>query len=91
MMNQRKLPPDPADLADGKGSRVPCAAEAVRRRLYETGYPSLRAVVCEVHAGVLTLRGRVPSYYLKQVAQAVARRIDGIEALINRIEVVYRD
>jgi osmotically-inducible protein OsmY len=36
---------------------------------------------------VLTLRGQVSSFYLKQVAQTVVRKLPGVEECVNRIEV----
>ncbi|HEX3999129.1 MAG TPA: BON domain-containing protein [Pirellulales bacterium] len=38
--------------------------------------------------GVLTLRGRVPSFYLKQILQAVLGQLPQIERIENRVEVV---
>jgi hypothetical protein len=39
--------------------------------------------------GVLTLRGRVPSYYLKQIAQTLAHeRLRGAARLHNALDVV---
>jgi hypothetical protein len=35
----------------------------------------------------ITLGGRVPTYYLKQLAQAIALRLLGSQGLINQIEV----
>ncbi|NQU36130.1 MAG: BON domain-containing protein [Actinobacteria bacterium] len=37
---------------------------------------------------VLTLRGQVLSFYLKQVAQELIRRLDGAEEVNNHLEVV---
>jgi hypothetical protein len=38
---------------------------------------------------VLVISGRVPSFYLKQVLQSELARLDGVERLVNRIEVDY--
>ena len=57
-------------------------------RLRKSGYYELHLVLCEFHEGVLTLRGRVSSFYLKQVAQELIRRMDGAEEVNNRLEVV---
>jgi osmotically-inducible protein OsmY len=48
----------------------------------------LRLVSCDFHEGVLTLRGQVSSFYLKQVAQELIRRLDGAEEINNHLEVV---
>src|SRR5262249_25858399 len=50
----------------------PALAERVARALGATGYLPLRAVEVSVHGRVTLLQGRVPSYYLKQVAQVSA-------------------
>ena len=62
-------------------------AEA-QSRLRESGYHELHFVSCDFHEGVLTLRGRVSSFYLKQVAQEMIRRLDSAEEINNRLEVV---
>ena len=62
-------------------------AEA-QSRLRKSGYRELHFVSCEFHEGVLTLRGRVSSFHLKQVAQEVIRRPDAVGEVNNRLEVV---
>jgi hypothetical protein len=57
-------------------------------RFRHSGYFELRNVSCDFHEGVLTLRGRVPSYHLKQLAQAIACELEGILELNNQLEVV---
>ncbi len=61
-------------------------AEA-QARLRRSGYHELHLVSCNFHEGVLTLRGRVSSFYLKQIAQELIRRLDGAEEVNNRLEV----
>jgi osmotically-inducible protein OsmY len=63
-------------------------AKLAERRLQESGYCCLRRVSCHYHEGVLALRGRVPSFYLKQVAQTVVRQIEGVIEILNQVEVV---
>jgi len=63
---------------------VRAAAEA---RLRQAEYLPLRQIRCEFHEGVLTLRGWVPTYYLKQLAQTLVGSLDGILELNNRLEV----
>jgi osmotically-inducible protein OsmY len=57
-------------------------------RLRNSGHQELRLVSCDFHEGVLTLRGQVSSFYLKQVAQELIRRLDGAEEVNNHLEVV---
>ena len=59
------------------------AQECLRR----SGYPSLRGTSCDFHEGVLTIRGRVPSYYMKQMAQVLTSQIAEVEVVDNRLVV----
>ncbi len=56
-------------------------------RLRCSAYRDIRGVTCEFHEGVLTLRGRVPSYYMKQIAQSLVLGMEEIEEINNRLEV----
>src|SRR5262245_36492767 len=47
-----------------------------------------RDIKFEFSDGVLTLRGRVPSYYLKQILQTWLRRLDGVQQIENQVDVV---
>lgn len=62
-------------------------AHAVRARLQASGYYYLRALECECRCGKLVLRGCLPTYYLKQVAQTLASRTPGVESVANEIEI----
>ena len=65
-------------------SDVGAMAESSIRRV---GRFATRSVSCSYHEGVLILRGLVPTYYLKQIAQTTVMGIDGVEQVDNRIEV----
>ena len=56
--------------------------------LERSGYSALRRVRCEFRDGVLRLRGRLPSHYLKQIAMAAVAEAEGVRTIINEIEVV---
>ena len=58
------------------------------RRLNTGSYPALRSVSCECRHGVLYLRGRLSSYYHKQLAQEAVARLDGVTQVVNEIEVL---
>ena len=62
-------------------------AEALRR-LGDSPYPTLRRVSCFFDDGVLTMRGRVASFYLKQLAQTAVVNLRDVERIENCIEVV---
>ncbi len=57
------------------------------RRLRESPYYFLKGLGCTVEGGVLTLVGRVPYGPLKQFAEAIVARVDGVCEVINRVEV----
>jgi hypothetical protein len=61
------------DEATAELERSPCAA--------------LRQASCEYRAGVLTLRGRVPTFYCKQVAQSLLVRSLAGTAIDNQLAV----
>ena len=65
-----------------------CLAERVERALRATGCGPLRGVEVTVHAQLVILGGRVPSYYLKQVAQTTALAVLGARHLRNDLDVV---
>jgi len=56
-------------------------------RLWGSGYLALRDVSCEVQAGIMRLQGRLPSYYLKQMAQALVADLEGVRRVVNLIEI----
>jgi hypothetical protein len=40
---------------------------------------------------VLTVRGRVPSFYLKQLLQTILMRVDGVRMVDNQVDVICCD
>jgi hypothetical protein len=56
-------------------------------RLRESGYGALHGVGCAFESGVLHLRGHVPTYYLKQVAQSLVADLEGVLQVKNQLEV----
>ena len=72
--------------------RPPKADEAVlaeaRSRFDRSPYRELRAIACDFREGLLILRGRVPSFFIKQIAQSAVFSIERIEEIENRLEVV---
>ncbi|MGO9110321.1 MAG: BON domain-containing protein [Thermoguttaceae bacterium] len=72
-------------------SKEKAAVEAeARSRLRTSGYHQLKRISCEFHEGVLTLRGLVPTFHLKQVAQTLIRRLEGVAEINNRLEVAVQ-
>ena len=58
-----------------------------RSRLLQSNYPQLQQVRSDFHNGVLTLHGRVSSYYLKQVVQSLVLGMEGVVEIRNWVEV----
>ena len=67
-------------------------AVKIENSLRETGYTLLRRVQVAMGDGCIELRGQVPSYYLKQVAQeTVLATLNGSRkgvAIKNELEVI---
>jgi osmotically-inducible protein OsmY len=72
----------------GISKERPVVQPEAQSRLRNSGYHELYLVSCDFHEGVLTLRGRVSSFYLKQVAQELIRRLDGVGEVNNHLVVV---
>lgn len=64
---------------------------AVRKLLTQSSYVQLKRVDCDFEKGVLTLKGRVPTNFLKQIAQSLATHAPGVHAVSNRIMVIDPD
>jgi hypothetical protein len=71
-------------LAEGdrvlSGWRTPISSNQIFEALIldefrESPYPAIRDAACQVANGVATLKGCVPSYYLKQIAQRMASSV----------------
>jgi osmotically-inducible protein OsmY len=62
-------------------------AETVRIALGKTGHSRMQCVAVTFESGTLVLQGRVPSYYLKQLAQETVQGLPGIHAVRNELQV----
>lgn len=58
-----------------------------QQQLKASPYRALQDVICEGRDGHLILRGRVSTFYLKQLAQELVRPIEGVRSIVNRLEV----
>lgn len=47
-------------------------------------------VFCHEQSGIVVLHGRVRSFFEKQMAQEALRRLEGIERIVNELEVDWR-
>jgi osmotically-inducible protein OsmY len=60
----------------------------VRADLRQSPYDEVGRVTCTLKERVLTLTGRVSSYYLKQIAQRIAlARLNGTASVVNELQV----
>jgi osmotically-inducible protein OsmY len=57
--------------------------EAARNRLKESPHWAIRSLTCECYDGALFLRGHLPSFYLKQLAQEAVGKLEGVLQVIN--------
>jgi osmotically-inducible protein OsmY len=62
--------------------------ELAERCLHSNPYLDLKYLTCAYHDGVLVLRGCLPTYYLKQLAQQVVVGLEGVGHIDNQIQVV---
>lgn len=62
-------------------------AEAATECLRASPYIALRRVSCDCRHGVLSLRGHLFSFYMKQHAQESVARVNGVTRVVNEIEV----
>ncbi len=46
-------------------------------------------VFCQEEPGIIVLHGRVDSFFQKQMAQEALKRLDGVERVINELEVEW--
>jgi hypothetical protein len=69
----------------GRDDRLRTAALGLLR---SSGYRPLRYLDCEVRDGRAVLSGVVPSFYLKQLAQALLLRLGEIQGVNNLLEVL---
>ncbi|WP_202920264.1 BON domain-containing protein [Urbifossiella limnaea] len=63
------------------------AVTAARQALAQTSYGWLQRVEVVLEAGRLVLRGEVPSFYLKQLAQVAVLALPDVPGLRNELRV----
>jgi osmotically-inducible protein OsmY len=64
-------------------------AEQVHGALSRSPYISPRDFRIEAVEGVVRLEGAVKSFFHKQMAQEVIRRLDGVERVVNCLQVTW--
>lgn len=86
VLERSGTPSQAACISESKHRMDP--AEQAEVHLRGNSYLALKNISCEYREGVLILKGSLPTYYLKQVAQAVVAPTAGVERIVNQIEVV---
>ena len=66
----------------------PSLADRVDNALVTNPYLTGRTLRFETDGGRITLRGHVGTWYQKQMAQELIRRVEGVELIDNCLEVV---
>ncbi len=62
-------------------------AHEVSQHFFGSGHLRLRSVKVAEDHGSVVLSGRVPSFYLKQLAQSIAVTVPGVGAIQNELTV----
>jgi osmotically-inducible protein OsmY len=96
-MDQAVLEPERRERVTGHGANAYSSQGAYRAdralqsriqsALEASGYDQLRNLGVLVDAGEVILRGRLPSYYLTQLALTKAMRVEGVARVRNEIQV----
>lgn len=63
-------------------------ADAVTVALRSSGYQQLHALSVRVDGHDVILHGRLPSYYLKQIAHHIVSAVPGVHVILDAIDVV---
>ncbi len=80
-------PDAPREPLSDTMSDTACPAERAEQIFRESPYVALQRLKCRFQDGVLLIAGRVPSYYLKQVALSAVKDLDGVRSVDNLVEV----
>jgi osmotically-inducible protein OsmY len=72
--------------AGGAGARTDIH-QAVQSQLQRSPYRALRFVAFHIHEGTAVLTGKVPSYFLKQMAQHLVGQTQGVSRVRNELSV----
>ncbi len=62
--------------------------DSAEKILRQSSYDEIRCLKCGFRDGVLTISGQLPRFYLQQVVLTALQRIEGVDRIDNRIEVI---
>ena len=89
MSSERPIMRNSAAVAGTARSENAVEKLAMRTIREQAAHPfCFRRVTCRYDQGVLTLHGRVATFYLKQVLQTLLMDLDGVRQIDNEVEVV---
>ncbi len=83
----QQLPSEQEDELSVQESSTPHPTTQFRARMEKTGHMVLRSISFTYQDGAFTLRGAVPSYFLKALAQEEARQLDASVRIDNQLRV----
>ena len=66
-------------------------SEHVAQAIQMAPHVARRRLRFETEGGHVVIRGTVSSYFQKQMAQEAIRKLDGVQAINNELEVVWND
>jgi osmotically-inducible protein OsmY len=72
-----------------QASRAERITAVAKQRIVHQPHLSVQRIWCDFDRGRLILRGQVPSFYFKQLAQEAVADLDGVEQVVNEIEVLW--
>lgn len=64
-------------------------SSSAKQRILHQPHLSVQRIWCDFDGRRLFLRGQVPSFYFKQLAQEAVADMDEIEQVVNEIEVLW--
>ena len=64
--------------------------DQVKSVLSKSPYLSRKELRVEANNGHVRLEGTVDSFFQKQMAQELLRRVDGVEKIVNQLQVNWR-
>lgn len=67
----------------GTGELLQRVDSAIKSSPHLTGHQ----VFCQEESGIVVLHGKVRSFFQKQMAQETLKKLEGIEKIINELEV----
>jgi osmotically-inducible protein OsmY len=63
--------------------------QQVKSSLHQLGYRAIGTLEIQIERGTAVLQGRVPTFYLRQIAVECVKRMTGVTQIIDRIDVMY--